>query len=158
MNALTASAIDMGSSGKDNIYGYGRLNLDIHDDIVCGGMNENDVSGSDGGGGGGCFIATAAYGSSIAPHVKILREMRDRFLVTNSIGKSFVNFYTQHSPAAADFIAGHDILRMFVRVSLLPLVGMSWVALKFGPAFTLFLMLLLSFCLNRLARHLKKTS
>ena len=158
MNALTASAIDMGISGKDNIYGYGRLNLDIHDDIVCGGMNENGVSGSDGGGGGGCFIATAAYGSSMAPHVKILREMRTRFLVTNSIGKSFVNFYTQHSPAAADFIAGHDILRMFVRVSLLPLVGMSWVALKFGPAFTLFLMLLLSFCLIRLARHLKKTS
>ena len=158
MNALTTSAIDMGSSGKDNIYGYGRLNLDIHDDIVCGGMNENGVSGSDGGGGGGCFIATAAYGSSMAPHVKILREMRNRFLVTNSIGKSFVNFYTQHSPAAADFIAGHDILRMFVRVSLLPLVGMSWVALKFGPAFTLFLMLLLSFCLIRLARHLKKTS
>jgi subtilisin family serine protease len=157
MNALTTSAIDMGSSGKDNIYGYGRLNLDIHDDIVCGGMNENGVSGSDGGG-GGCFIATAACGSSMAPHVKILREMRDRFLVTNSIGKSFVNFYTQHSPAAADFIAGHDILRMFVRVSLLPLVGMSWVALKFGPAFTLFLMLLLSFCLIRLARHLKKTS
>ena len=155
MNALTTSAIDMGSSGKDNIYGYGRLNLDIHDDIVCGGMNENGVSGSDGGG-GGCFIATAACGSSMAPHVKILREMRDRFLVTNSIGKCFVNFYTQHSPAAADFIAGHDILRMFVRVSLLPLVGMSWVALNFGPAFTLFLMLLLSFCLIRLARHLKK--
>ena len=35
MNALTTSAIDMGNPGKDNIYGYGRLNLDIHDDIVC---------------------------------------------------------------------------------------------------------------------------
>ena len=140
MNALTTSAIDMGDPGKDNIYGYGRLNLDIHSDIVCSGINGSGA-GSDGGGGGGCFIATAAYGSSMAPHVKILREMRDRFLVTNSIGKSFVNFYTQHSPAAADFIAGHDILRMFVRMGLFPLVGIGWVALKFGPVSTLSLMI-----------------
>ncbi|MBW2571178.1 MAG: S8 family serine peptidase [Deltaproteobacteria bacterium] len=138
MNALTASAIDMGISGKDNIYGYGRLNLDIDDDIVCEGINE-----SDGGGGGGCFIATAAYGSSMAPHVKILREMRDRFLLTNRIGKQFLNFYTKYSPPAADFIAGHDHLRMFVRMSLFPLVGISWIALKFGLVFTISLMVFL---------------
>jgi len=152
-NALTASAIDMGSSGKDNIYGYGRLNLDIDDDIFCEGFIESG-GGSDRGG-GGCFIATAAYGSSMAPHVEILREMRDRFLLNNSIGKIFLKFYTRYSPAAADFIAGHDILRMFVRMSLFPLVGISWIALKFGPVFTLSFMVLFSFCLIRLARHLK---
>jgi hypothetical protein len=151
MDALTASAIDMGISGKDNIYGYGRLNLDIDNDIVCEGTNESD-------GGGGCFIATAAYGSSMMPHVKILRNMRDRFLLTNRIGKQFLNFYSKYSPPAADFIAGHDHLRLFVRMSLFPLVGISWIALKFGLVFTISLMILFSFCLIRLVRHLKTPS
>jgi len=93
----------------------------------------------------------------MAPHVKILRKMRDRFLASHRIGKTFVNFYTQYSPPAADFIAGHDILRFFVRMGLFPLVGISWVALKFGPAFTLFLMVLFSFCLIRRVRHLKSS-
>ncbi len=155
-NVLTASAIDMGDPGKDNIYGYGRLNLDIHSAIVCSGINESGA-GIDGGGGGGCFIATAAYGSSMAPHVEILRRVRDRFLLNNRIGRSFVNFYTKYSPPAADFIAGHDILRMFVRISLLPLVGIGWAALKFGPVFTLSLMILFSFILISLARRTRQS-
>ena len=155
MNALPTSAIDMGNPGKDNIYGYGRLNLDIHSDIVCSDVDESG-GGIDGGGGGGCFIATAAYGSSMAPHVEILRRVRDRFLLNNRIGKSFVNFYTKYSPTAADFIAGHDILRMFVRMGLFPLVGIGWVALKFGPVFTLSLMLLFSFLLICLARRTRQ--
>ena len=154
-NALTASAIDMGDPGKDNIYGYGRLNLDIHSNIVCSGINGSGA-GIDGGGGGGCFIATAAYGSSVEPHVEILRRVRDRFLLNNRIGKSFVNFYTKYSPTAADFIVGHDILRMFVRMGLFPLVGIGWVALKFGPVFTLSLMLLFSFLLICLARRTRQ--
>ncbi|HAY39658.1 MAG TPA: hypothetical protein DCY53_10230, partial [Desulfobacteraceae bacterium] len=48
---------------------------------------------STGGGGGGCFIATAAYGSLVEPNVKILRDFRDRFLTTNTAGKSLVNLY-----------------------------------------------------------------
>ena len=154
MNALATSAIDMGDPGKDNIYGYGRLNLDIHSDIVCSGVDES--GGGIDGGGGGCFIATAAYGSSMAPHVEILRRVRDRFLLNNTIGKSFVNFYTKYSPPAADFIVGHDILRMFVRMGLFPLVGIGWVALKFGPVFTLSLMLLFSFLLICLARRTRQ--
>ncbi|OEU66113.1 MAG: hypothetical protein BBJ57_03255 [Desulfobacterales bacterium PC51MH44] len=60
-NALTSSAIDMGSCGKDNIYGYGRLNLG-------GGGGSNCVSfGGGGSGGGGCFIDTAVYGSPMEP-------------------------------------------------------------------------------------------
>jgi len=43
----------------------------------------------------------------------------------------------------ADFIAKHDLLRMMVRMTLFPLVGISWVALKFGifPAISLGLLL-----------------
>jgi hypothetical protein len=97
---------------------------------------------STGGGGGGCFIATAAYGSLVEPHVKILRDFRDRFLITNIAGKSFVNLYYKYSPPLANFIAKHDNLRMIVRATLFPLVGISWVSLKLGILPTISLMLL----------------
>jgi hypothetical protein len=101
-----------------------------------------DVPASTGGGGGGCFIATAAYGSLVEPHVKILRDFRDRFLITNFAGKSFVSLYYKYSPPLADFIAKHDNLRTMVRITLFPLVGISWVALKLGilPSISLILL------------------
>ena len=98
---------------------------------------------ADGSGSSGCFIATAAFGSSVQPSVKILREFRNRFLLNNSIGKSLVNFYYKYSPPMADCISRHDNLRAMVRICLLPVVGMSWMALKFGPAPALGLLLLL---------------
>lgn len=113
---------------------------------------------STGGGGGGCFIATAAYGSLVEPHVKILRDFRDRFLITNTAGKSFVNLYYKYSPPLADFIAKHDNLRMIVRMTLFPLVGMSWVALKFGILPTISLMLLFVIGLIGLAKVKRKGS
>ena len=102
---------------------------------------DDDTAGGDGGG-GGCFIATAAYGSPMYPHVNVLREFRDRFLLINGIGKCFVRLYNTYSPSIADCIAKHDSLRAIVRVSLLPVVGMSWVALKIGFVSTMALMLL----------------
>jgi hypothetical protein len=100
-----------------------------------------------GGGGGGCFIATAAYGSPMQPYVRILREFRDKFLLNNIFGKAFVNLYYKYSPPMADFIAEHANLRVIVRVGLLPLVGMSWVALKHG---SVTIMALLLFCSSSL--------
>ncbi|MEJ2657137.1 MAG: hypothetical protein P8012_08055, partial [Desulfobacterales bacterium] len=95
-------------------------------------------------GGGGCFIATAAYGSKMEPHVKLLRDFRDKFLLNNSFGKHFIQSYYTYSPPIADLIAKHDSLRAIVRVSLIPVVGISWVALKLGLFFTTGLMLFLS--------------
>ena len=150
-NALTSSAIDMGDPGKDNIYGCGRLNLGVGGNNIC--TRSNGVIYSSGGGGGGsCFIATAAYGSFMEPHVKVLCEMRDRFLLTNGPGRTLVNFYYTYSPAAADFIAGHAGLRGIVRVGLLPLVGVSWVALKMGLVPTIGFTLLSGICLIGLVR------
>jgi hypothetical protein len=124
--------------------------------LTAGTTGTYDVGGDDGGsvsgsssesGGGGCFIATAAYGSPIEPHVKILRDFRNGFLLNNSIGKAFVQLYYKYSPPIADLIAKHESLRAVVRLSLLPVVGMSWAALKLGLLPTIALILFSGFCL-----------
>ena len=109
-----------------------------------------------GGGGSGCFIATAAYGSLAEPHVKILRNFRDRFLITNTIGKSFVRLYYQYSPPFANLVAKHDILKRVVRITLFPLVGISWVALKFGLESTIALMFIFGMGITGLTGVAKK--
>lgn len=82
---------------------------------------------------GDCFIGTAAWGTWVAEEVIVLKTLRDNVLLTNSLGRNFVEFYYKVSPQVADFIAKHDSLRAAVRWSLLPIVGMSWVLLKLGP-------------------------
>lgn len=77
-----------------------------------------------------CFIATAAYGSPFEKHVVLLREFRDRILLTNRYGKMFVETYFRLSPPAARFISDHPYLKPAVRVSLLPLVGIAAITLK----------------------------
>ena len=108
---------------------------------------DTDSGGSGGGGGGGCFIATAAYWSLMEPHVKILRDFRDKCLLNNALGKGFVQAaYYRYSPPIADFISKHDNLRAVVRISLLPVVGISWVALKIGSLSTVALMFFFISC------------
>ena len=77
---------------------------------------------SSGGGGGGCFIATAAYGSYLDPHVRILRDFRDKYLFTNVPGRAFVKFYYKNSPPIADYIRQHELLRTITRLILTPIV------------------------------------
>jgi hypothetical protein len=74
------------------------------------------------GAGGGCFIATAAYGSYLDPHVMVLRHFRDDVLFQSELGTAFVTFYYKHSPPIADFIAQHDSLRILMRFALTPLI------------------------------------
>ena len=73
-------------------------------------------------GGGNCFIATAAFGSYLEPHVKVLRNFRDNCLLTNTLGKAFVKFYYKHSPPIADVIREHASLRYATRLALFPLI------------------------------------
>ncbi len=85
---------------------------------------------SSGGGGGGCFIATAAYGSILEPQVLLLREFRDSYLLTNAMGRKFVDYYYTYSPPLADFISQSELLKLLVRAALLPLLGIAYVLLN----------------------------
>jgi Zn-dependent metalloprotease len=70
-----------------------------------------------------CFIATAAYGSPLEPHVAALRKFRDEHLLTNPAGQAFVRGYYRWSPPVAAVIARHEGLRAAVRAGLTPVVA-----------------------------------
>ncbi|WP_085812180.1 CFI-box-CTERM domain-containing protein [Geoanaerobacter pelophilus] len=77
---------------------------------------------SGGGSSGGCFIATAAFGSYLDPQVVVLRHFRDNVLMKSEPGKAFVKLYYTYSPPVADFIYEHDFLRLLTRWALTPLI------------------------------------
>ena len=73
---------------------------------------------------GGCLIATAAYGSELAPQVQFLREIRDGTLLSTNSGTSFMagfnQFYYSFSPAIADLERENVVFRDAVRVAITP--------------------------------------
>jgi len=130
-NTLGMSGVQQGSSNSTPLV---EATLSESNTIsTSGGVESSD-------GGGGCFIATAAYGSSIAHEVFILREFRDHYLLTNPLGQVLVLFYYTISPPIADFLARHENLRGMVRIALYPAVGFSHAVVK-NPADTVLLSL-----------------
>ncbi len=83
-----------------------------------------EPSGS--GGGSNCFIATVAFGSPLAKQVQILREFRDRFLLTNRSGKKFVDWYYLHGPGWAQAIEKQPFLKSVMRIVLYPVIAICW--------------------------------
>ena len=73
----------------------------------------------------GCFIATAAYGFYSAPQVQVLREFRDRYLMTTGAGRALVAWYYRCGPHGAQFINAHPWLKPPVRLALLPLIVLA---------------------------------
>ncbi len=79
--------------------------------------------------GSACFIATAAYGSILHPAVTVLRTFRDRYLLACAPGRAAVNWYYRNSPPLAARIARSPGIRGLVRILLVPVIGLAWLAL-----------------------------
>ncbi len=99
--------------------------------------------------GGFCFLATAAWGSYLAPEVRTLRTFRDSFLMTSAPGRAFVRLYYRVSPGLADTISASPVLRAATRVALVPLVvaarAMNAMSPVVGFVAVLMLLVLLTF-------------
>jgi Periplasmic protein TonB, links inner and outer membranes len=76
--------------------------------------------------GGGCLIATAAFGSEMAPQVQFLREIRDNTVMTTQSGTAFMTgfnqFYYSFSPYVADYERENPIFKEAVKVTLTPML------------------------------------
>jgi len=96
------------------------------------GRSTSEVAGE------GCFIATAAYGSNMDKHVKILSEFRDKHLLTNSIGRSILDAYKKFSPPVANYLHKHPFARAVVRYALIPITGIAYISLSIHPLVLLF--------------------
>ena len=99
------------------------LRSNIAGSVLLTNLDTNNISSSEG---GGCLIATAAYGSEMAPQVQFLREIRDNTVLQTQSGVSFMSvfnqFYYSFSPAVADYERENPVFKEAVKVGLTPLL------------------------------------
>ena len=76
--------------------------------------------------GGGCLIATAAFGSEMSPQVQQLRELRDNVIMQTASGHAFMTGFNQvyysFSPYVADFERENIVFKETVKVALTPML------------------------------------
>ena len=76
--------------------------------------------------GGGCLIATTAYGSEMAPQVQFLREIRDNKVMSTAAGTSFMTgfnqFYYSFSPTIADMERENPVFKEMVKIGITPML------------------------------------
>ncbi|MFN7453213.1 MAG: CFI-box-CTERM domain-containing protein [Pseudobdellovibrionaceae bacterium] len=103
-----------------------------------------------------CFIATAAFGSSMAPQVDLLRQFRSEVLLQFPMGRSFVKWYYENSPDWALKISQSENLRAFARVALWPVVAGVWVFFNAPVLFTLLILSLVAMLVLRMKKSGRK--
>ena len=76
---------------------------------------------------GGCLIATAAFGSELAPQVQFLREIRDNTVLQTESGFTFMTgfnqFYYSFSPTIAEYERENIAFKEFVKLTVTPLLA-----------------------------------
>ena len=76
---------------------------------------------------GGCLIATATYGSELAPQVQQLRELRDNSLLQTESGTAFMSafndFYYSFSPIIADYERENSVFKEAVKLAITPMIS-----------------------------------
>jgi len=95
---------------------------------VCGPgtVLKNNVCVAEQQGGGGCLIATAAFGSEMAPQVQFLREIRDNTVLQTQSGLTFMTgfnqFYYSFSPTIADYERENLAFKETVKIAITPML------------------------------------
>ena len=76
---------------------------------------------------GGCLIATATYGSELAPQVQFLREIRDNKVMSTGLGASFMTGFNQlyysFSPTIADIERNNPVFKEIVKIGIAPMIS-----------------------------------
>lgn len=84
------------------------------------------VAGAEPPGAGGCLIATAAYGSELAPEVQMLREVRDTKVLQTDAGKEMIQVFNEHyysfSPTVAEWERQNPVFREAVKAYITPAI------------------------------------
>lgn len=88
-------------------------------------LRVTEARGGGGGGGGICAVATAAHGDPDAPEVRVLRALRDEYLLEHAPGRAFVAAYYRHAPPLARWIEEREWARAATRALLAPPVAVS---------------------------------
>ena len=87
-----------------------------------------------------CFIATAAYGTSLSGKLDDLRAFRDKILSKFSWGNRFIRWYYNHSPKYAAELLQYPALQRLVQVMIWPAWAFSSLSLSIGFEWTIFLL------------------
>ena len=76
---------------------------------------------------GGCLIATAAFGSELAPQIQLLREIRDNKVMNTAMGASFITGFNQlyysFSPTIADMERDNPAFKELVKIGITPMIS-----------------------------------
>lgn len=102
-----------------------------------------------------CFIATAAYGSEFEPSVVLLREFRDKCLMTNTPGRALVNVYYKYSPSVAELIEDKPVLKAITVILLIPFVGIAFILTSMNPVFSIIMIIVLTYLIQKIRMRVR---